>query len=221
MKAQNTAAGSPAEPREAVVYAELLSRAHEEGLKSIQTQLLLTPSDENGHLAIVKAIVEVERGHFEGLGDADPGSVEDFLAPHLIRVAETRAKARALRDAVNVGVVSFEELDGEELPARETDPGSGATPANGSAPLRRRASGNGNGTSKAAPRKGNGQESMTEAQKRFMFRILAEGGIERDQAHEKLKAFFQVRSLKDVSKQEASQGIERLLEEAKGGGQRS
>lgn len=74
--------------------------------------------------------------------------------------------------------------------------------------------GNGSGTGRDPA------EPMTEAQKRFMFRILAEGGIERDQAHEKLKTFFQVRSLKDVSKQEASQGIERLLEEAKGGGQR-
>src|SRR5882672_878779 len=104
--------GADSQPREAIAYAEILKIAHEEGLKSVVTQLLVTPSDQNGRLCIVKATVETERGHFEGLGDADPGNVEADFAPHLIRVAETRAKARALRDAVNCGIVSFEELDG-------------------------------------------------------------------------------------------------------------
>src|ERR1041385_4309620 len=111
--------------RETIAYAELLKLAHDEGLKSISTSLVLQPSEENGRLAIVKAAVETERGHFEGLGDADPGNVEDFLVPHLIRVAETRAKARALRDAVNCGVVSLEELDGVESD-RASSPGPGA-----------------------------------------------------------------------------------------------
>src|SRR6267378_2130902 len=118
--------GADSEPRDAIAYAEILKIAHEEGLKSVATELLLTPTEENGRLCIVKATVETERGHFEGLGDADPGNVEADFAPHLIRVAETRAKARALRDAVNVGVVSFEELDGVG-PDRISSPGPGAS----------------------------------------------------------------------------------------------
>ena len=59
--------------------------------------------------------------------------------------------------------------------------------------------------------------SMTAAQKRYLFRILAENGIEGDEAHDHLKDLFQVDSLKDVSKLEASKMIEHLLEEAKGG----
>jgi uncharacterized protein (DUF2267 family) len=58
---------------------------------------------------------------------------------------------------------------------------------------------------------------MTDAQKRFLFRILAEKGIETDKAHQHLRELFQVDSLKEVSKLEASRMIERLLEEAKGG----
>ena len=59
---------------------------------------------------------------------------------------------------------------------------------------------------------------MTSAQKRYLFRILAERGTEGDEAHEHLKSLFQVDSLKDVTKLEASKMIEQLLEEAKGDG---
>src|SRR5262245_15900511 len=165
MKADQSTAHPDA--RETIAYAELLKLAHKEGLKSIATSLVLQPSEENGRLAIVKAAVETERGHFEGLGDADPGNVDDFLTPHLIRVAETRAKARALRDAVNVGVVSFEELDGV-APNRTSSPGPGATaprpPRSSSPPARPR----GNGAYRP-PRSGNGSEPMTEAQRRYLF----------------------------------------------------
>lgn len=58
---------------------------------------------------------------------------------------------------------------------------------------------------------------MTDAQKRYLFRILAEKGIEGDEAHQQLKDLFQVGSLKEVTKLEASRMIERLLEEVRGG----
>lgn len=58
---------------------------------------------------------------------------------------------------------------------------------------------------------------MTAPQKRYLFRILADRGIEGDKAHEHLKDLFQVDSLREVTKLQASKMIERLLEEAKGG----
>jgi hypothetical protein len=61
------------------------------------------------------------------------------------------------------------------------------------------------------------QPMMTDAQKRYLFRILAERGIEGDKAYARLKELFQVDSLKEITKLEASRAIESLLNDGKGG----
>src|ERR687885_545055 len=101
-----------------VLYAGLLEEAHSRGLRSIETELLQVPAKENGEVAIVKAVIRTEEGKFAGIGDASPQNVNRTIAPHLIRMAETRAKARALRDAINVGVDGigrFEEMVGKPV----------------------------------------------------------------------------------------------------------
>jgi hypothetical protein len=106
--------------RDYVLYTGLLASAHDKGLRSITTTLVQVPSDLNGHVAICHATVETEQGTFTGLGDASPTNVNRMMVNALIRMAETRAKARALRDAVNIGVTAFAELpehdghDGDE-----------------------------------------------------------------------------------------------------------
>jgi len=101
-----------------VLFAGLLDEAHNRGLRGIDTELVQVPTAENGNVAVVKAVVEMEDGRtFSGIGDASPDNVGRNIVPHIIRMAETRAKARALRDAVNVGATALEELsDGDEAP---------------------------------------------------------------------------------------------------------
>ena len=74
-----------------------------------------------------------------------------------------------------------------------------------------------NPTEKGEEKPKNQDAFMTDAQKRYLFRILADQGKEGEEAHEYLKKLFQVSSLKEVTKLEASQAIERLLAEQKGG----
>src|ERR687883_1339637 len=103
--------------RRFVLYAGLLDEAHARGLRSIETELLQVPGAENGEVAICRAVVRTEDGKFSGIGDASPGNVSRAIVPHIIRMAETRAKARALRDAINVGVTALEELgEGDDAP---------------------------------------------------------------------------------------------------------
>ena len=203
--------GEPSAPKEAIAYAEILKFAHDEGLKSIVTELILQPSEENGRHCIVKATVETERGHYEGLGDADPGNVEGFLVPHLIRVAETRAKARALRDAVNCGVVSSEELDGVD-PARAQRPGPGATAPQPSRPARNGPSTTRPRGSSDRPRSNGTPEPMTEGQRRYLFRIMAGQGYQREAAENRLKEIFEVSALSEITKTAAMRMIDELLQ---------
>jgi hypothetical protein len=102
-----------------VLYAGLLGHAHDLGLEGITTVLIQVPSDENGRVAIVMASVTMKSANanrpeavrvFTGIGDASPDNVARMMIPHILRMAETRAKARALRDATNIAVTSVEEL---------------------------------------------------------------------------------------------------------------
>jgi hypothetical protein len=98
-----------------VLYAGLLDCAHRNGLAGIHTELVQEPTEENSNTSIVFARVEMDAPDrmnpqggsitktFCAIGDASPDNVGRNIVPHIIRMAETRAKARALRDAINVG----------------------------------------------------------------------------------------------------------------------
>jgi hypothetical protein len=105
--------------KDVVLYVGLLDAAHRAGLVAIETEILAYPCSENNETCIVRATTVFERDpnrplRFTAIGDANPRNVGAAIAPHFIRMAETRAKARALRDALNIGMVTAEELGASE-----------------------------------------------------------------------------------------------------------
>jgi len=55
---------------------------------------------------------------------------------------------------------------------------------------------------------------MTEAQRRYLFRILAGKGLQREAAEERLVDLFQVSRLAEVTKAAAAKMIDELLQSA-------
>ena len=108
--------------KEVILYSGLLNEAHQAGLTSIITTLLQFPSEENANTAVVSATVTLGRGDeqmvFTGIGDASPANVSRAMAANIIRMAETRAKGRALKDAVNIGEVEISGVEADSSPSR-------------------------------------------------------------------------------------------------------
>ena len=110
--------------RDFVLFSGLVDALHQisDGYFLLETRVEQLPTAENGQTAVCSALVQVldpvspgvVRRSASGIGDASPANVSRMMANATIRMAETRAKARALRDLCNVGMVSFEELGAEE-----------------------------------------------------------------------------------------------------------
>lgn len=106
-----------------VLYAGLLDAAHRNGLRGITTNLVQVASDANGGVTIVHAVVTLdgdgpdERHIYTGLGEVGKRDTPIALQ-NPVRMAETRAKARALRDALNASEYTLEG-DEEDRPAPE------------------------------------------------------------------------------------------------------
>lgn len=104
--------------KEFILYAGLVALARKHGLNSIQVDRL--ESGPDGH--VFKATVDGELGRYEAHGDASPKNVGKMIVPHAMRMAETRAIARALRSYTAVGMCSLEELGGSTEEAKPAAP---------------------------------------------------------------------------------------------------
>ena len=99
------------ENKDFVLYAGLLDLAHQKGILKIDVEPLQLPSAENGQMAICRTIVVSKSGEvFSDVGDANPQNCHPRVAKHLLRMASTRAIARALRSMTNVGMTALEEI---------------------------------------------------------------------------------------------------------------
>ena len=94
--------------KEFITYEGLLAMAHEHGLIELSAEFISV--DDKLALAASYAVFKDGRKFWEA-GDATPTNVHPQVKAHFARVALTRAKARVLRDALNIGMVSVEELE--------------------------------------------------------------------------------------------------------------
>jgi hypothetical protein len=82
--------------------------AHAQGLTSLTAELLSVTPD----LATARATATFTDGRvFAEAADATPDNVNAGVKKHFARCALTRAKSRALRDALNIAMVALEEVD--------------------------------------------------------------------------------------------------------------
>ena len=83
-------------------YSELLALAHTKGIKGISVELIQAPNTDNKMTAICKAtVVMANKVSYTDIGEASPANVDDVnLLGFVVKVASTRSKLRALRDAL-------------------------------------------------------------------------------------------------------------------------
>ena len=112
-----------------ILYNGLVILAKAKGIKSLTNKIIQTPTPANDNTTIVESTltgwdldpdgkkVEVV---YTGIGDANLSNCNKLVGKHAIRMAETRAKGRAMRDYVGIDAVMFEEIG--DNPYQENNP---------------------------------------------------------------------------------------------------
>ena len=219
-----------------VKYAGLLDYAHQIGIGSIEVEPLQLPTKDNGNFAICRASVVSKVGEsFTDIGDANPGNCSSKVVKHLLRLASTRAIARALRSFTNVGLTALEELEdlNDVIGNREykTKPKAQkkATPkAKASPPAKKgnsgksdnsdnlKSKGNGAGEPEAkAPEKSTEaiHPKMSEAQKRAIYNLSRRRGISVEEHEQRAFETYGI-ELENMSSKDASSFIRELQQAA-------
>ena len=222
-----------------VKYAGLLDYAHQIGIGSIEVEPLQLPTKDNGNFAICRASVVSKVGEsFTDIGDANPGNCNAKVGKHLLRLASTRAIARALRSFTNVGLTALEELadlndvmgNGEQKPRtaakKKAAPKTKASPpAKKSGPVNSgktdnsdnlRSKGNGAGEAKAQPPEKSSEAihpKMSEAQKLAIYNLSRRRGISVEELEQRAFETYGI-ELENMSSKDASSFIRELQQAA-------
>ena len=216
------------------LYAGVLDLATQQGLLKLEVELLQYPSKENGNEAICRAVAEGKSGQvFSDIGDANPGNCHSMIAKHLIRMASTRAKGRALRDMCNIGIACLEELAdfddviGSTKPKKASPKKSAVksspktqpkkTAAKKKAPVKvaqePKESGKEDPKSDGNDQDKSTQPNMSEAQKRAIFNLSRRRGISVEQLEQMVTDAYDC-DLENLSTTDASAFIRQLQQAA-------
>ncbi len=184
-------------------YSDLLTSAHDAGLRSMETQILALPGNHNNHQAVVCTTVALSFGTFSAVGEAIGA---DESTGELLERAENRAKARALTDALG----SFPPAESSR-PAtlRRSNPSSNGGQRNGRSTRRASKENRGSDTNHNGTRT-DSHNAMTSAQRRFLFRLVCEQGVDAKDADAVICEVADEQDLADISRRKASQLIDGL-----------
>ena len=220
------------EGKDFVKYPGLLDLGHQKGISKLLVDIVQLPNKENGNFAICKAEVVSQTGQiFTDIGDASPTNCNSKVAKHLLRMASTRAIARALRSFTNIGMTSLEELadlkdvTGNKAPKTR----SGQTRKPAAKPKTKDAKGEtkapAQNKQKEPPAKTQQQKkqepvkdqtenpAMSEAQKRAVFNLSRRRGVSVEDL-EAMVAEHYDSTLEDLSSKDASAFIRTLQQAA-------
>lgn len=106
--------------KDAILADGLKKLAHLKGIKSLKSNIVQFPNQENNNLCIVETELvgydynpitdKVEEVTYKAIGDASPNNCTSLVKPAFVRMAETRSIARVLKNYTNVGIVAVDEL---------------------------------------------------------------------------------------------------------------
>jgi hypothetical protein len=92
-----------------ITYKGLLKLGHNKGIKEFIILDQFVNAEMTKAWAKVR-LIAVDGSVWDGFGSSTPDNTNKMTSNHPIEMAHTRAKGRALRDFLNVGVAMVEEL---------------------------------------------------------------------------------------------------------------
>lgn len=230
------------EGNEFVKYSGLLDLGHQKGILKIEVESLQLPTKENGNFAVCKATVVSKTGEtFTDIGDANPQNCNARVAKHLLRMASTRAIARALRSYTNIGMTCLEELsdisdvignqsrkptgNSRKSPPKKTNKTRGKktepkskSPENNKPKEKEKGAAETKANKKVSPVQSKAKEettapAMSQAQKRAVYNLSRRRGISVEELENMVEENYST-SLENLSAKNASEFIRQLQQAA-------